>query len=109
MNDEEKSMKRLKKQVKAARFSHILAMIKCLRSEIGYLTSKSHLFDLMVNYDGRIERHSMEHFTEEFANKYATELNKFALQRKSGPPLFYWVEPISKRLAAVKEQLTKYE
>ena len=109
MTDEEKSMKRLKRQVEAARASNIKAMIKYLKREIEYLTSKSHLFDLMVNYDGRIERHSMEHFTEEFANEYATELNKFALQRKSGAPLFYWVEPISKRLAAVKEQLTRYE
>lgn len=109
MNDEEKSMRRLKKQIEAARAGCIKAMIKSLKSEIEYLTSKSHLFDLMVNYDGRIERHSMEHFTEEFANEYAAELNKFALQRKSGAPLFYWVEPISKRLAAVKEQLTKYE
>lgn len=93
--------------IESARASLILAMIKCLRSEIVYLTSKSHLFDLMVNYDGKIERHSTEHFTEEFANEYAAKLNKFALQRKSGPPLFYWVEPISKRLEVVKEELIK--
>jgi predicted metal-dependent hydrolase len=109
MNDEEKNMKRLEKQVEAARASLIKTMKKFLEREKEYLTSKSHLFEIMVNYNGRIEKHCTEYFFEEIANKYVDELNKFVSPRLSGPQPIYWVEPISKRLAAIEQELTEYE
>ena len=109
MIDEEKSMNRLKKQVEAARESLIKTIKKALEREKEYLTSKSHLFEVMVNYNGRIEKHSTEDFIEEIANQYVAELNKFVSPRLSGSQPFYWVEPISKRLAAIEQELTEYE